>query len=335
MLSHNLKKILYISCITIICLFFSISSLAQQENWPKDLSIGVGSVGGGQYMRGSALAKVINDMIPDIKATVEITGASEANIALLKAKQIDIGASTSATDWEAFNGKGYAEGKPEIVNKDIRALFNGIPNVFMFVTLKKYGINKLSDFEGKAFSVYTKGSANNTVSERVFEILGINVKPVYLNANDSVMALKDGLISGFILGWPNSVVDQLEAEREVVIITTNDEETKKITDIYPQFSIGTIPAGAYKAVPEPKTGIGIFSDIICRKDLPTDLIYTIVSAMYDNMKVVRIVWPPLADNMEIEDLLKYSSLPLHTGLLKYVREQGFSVPERLIPPEAE
>jgi len=166
MLSHNLKKILYIFCIFIVCLFFSISSLAQQENWPKDLSIGTGSIGGGMYMGGSALSKVINDMIPGLNSTVEITGAAEANVALIKAKEIGIGMSTTTTSWESFNAKGYAEGKPKKVNKDIRALFNGWPNVFMFVTLEKYGINKLSDFEGKVFSVYTKGSGTNLMAKR-------------------------------------------------------------------------------------------------------------------------------------------------------------------------
>jgi len=334
MLSHNLKKILYIFCISIVCLFFSISSLAQQENWPKDLSIGTGSVGGGMYMGGSALSKVINDMIPGLKSTVEITGAAEANVALIKAKEIDIGMSTSTTSWESFNAKGYAEGKPEKVNKDIRALFNGWPNVFMFVTLEKYGINKLSDFEGKVFSVYTKGSNNNTVAERVLGILGINVNPVYLNATDSVMSLQDGAISGFILGWPNTAVTQLEAEQKVVVITPNDEEIKKVIDVYPQFLKLTIPGGAYKAVPEPRAGLGSFTSIICDKDLPADLIYTIVSVMYENMNIVKAIWPDLANNMKIEDLLEYSLIPLHAGVVKYVREQGFSVPEKLIPPEA-
>jgi hypothetical protein len=334
MLNHNLKKILYIFCISIVCLFFSISSLAQQENWPKSLCIGTGSVGGGMYMGGSALSKVINDMIPGLNSTVEITGAAEANVALIKAKEIDIGMSTSTTSWESFNAKGYAEGKPEKVNKDIRALFNGWPNVFMFVTLEKYGINKLSDFEGKVVSVYTKGSNNNTVAERILGTLGININPVYLNATDSAMSLKDGVISGFILGWPNTEVIQLEAEHKVVIITPNDEEIKKVMDVYPQYLELTIPGGAYKTVPEPRAGLGSFTGIVCHKDLPTDLIYTIVSAMYDNMDIVKSIWPTLANNMEIEDLLKYSTIPLHTGVIKYVREQGFSIPEKLIPSEA-
>ena len=337
MLTHDLKKVLYIFLISLVCLFFSISSLAQQENWPKDVSIGTGSIGGGFYMGGSAIAKVINDMIPGLNATVEITGATEANIALLKAKEIDIGMTTSQASWESFNAKGYAEGNPEKVNKDMRALFNGWANAYLFVTLEKYGINKLTDFEGKVFSVYTKGSANNTVAERVFETLGINVKPVYLNASDSAMSLKDGAISGFIIGWPNTEVSQLEAEHKIVIVTPNDEEIKKLIDVYPQFNKSTIPVGEYKAVPEPLASIGNFNSAICHKDLPADLIYTIVAAVYDNIDVVKNVWPALlADNMEqdIENLLKYSVIPLHAGVVKYVREQGFSVPEKLIPPEA-
>ncbi len=330
MLHRNIKKVLYVFCIVTVFLFFSITALALQENWPKDLSIGTGSIGGGMYMGGSALSKVINDMIPGLNSTVEITGAAEANVALIKAKEIEIGMTTSNTSWEAFAGKGYAEGKP---NKDIRTLFNGWPNVFMFVTLEKYGIKTLSDFEGKVFSVYTKGSNNNTVSERILETLDIHVRPVYLGATDSSMSLKDGAISGFILGWPNTAVNQLEAEHKIVIITPNEEEMEKIFSAYPQYLRLTIPGGAYKAVPESRDGVGGFTGIAGHKDLPADLIYTIVSAMYENIKRVKTIWPPLANNMEIEDLLKHSLIPLHAGVVKYVREQGFSVPERLIPPE--
>lgn len=335
MLSHNLKKILYIFCISIVCLFFSISSLAQQEDWPKNLSIGSASIGGGFYMMASALSKVINDKIPGVNSTVEITGAGEANVTLLKAKEIDIGCSNSVATWESFNMKGWAEGNPEKVNKDIRAVFNGYPAQYIFTTLKKYGINNLSDFEGKVFSVLTKGSGTNLMAKRCFEVLGINIKAVYLSPSDSAASLKDGVISGFALGWPNPTQTLLEAEHEVVIVTPNDEEIKKILAVWPQYSIIDIPGGVSKVVPEPRTTIGCFGGIACQKDLPTDLVYTIISAVNDNLDIVRSIWPPFADSiMKIEDLLKYSPVPLHTGLLKYVREQGFSVPEELIPPEA-
>jgi len=334
MLSQKLKKILYIFCISIVCLFFSISSLAQQENWPKTISIGTGSVGAGTYMGGSALSKVINDKIPGLNSTVEVTGASEMNVALIKAKEVGIGMVSTHVAWEAFNAKGFAEGKPELVNKDIRCLFNGWPDAIMFISLKKYGINKLSDFEGKVFSKYTRGSAAHTYATRVFGALGVNVNPVYLGPVDSVMALKDGAISGFLLGWPNQVVAQIEIDHEVAIITPSDEELKKILDLYPQYSPATIPGGACKAVPETRATFGSFVGISCHKDLPTDLVYTIVAEMYDNMDIIKSIWPPFANNMEIEDLLKYASIPLHSGVIKYVREQGFSVPEKLIPPEA-
>ncbi len=75
---------------------------------------------------------------------------------------------------------------------------------------------------------------------------------------------------------------------------------------------------------------------ITRKYLPPELGYkafkavaddkTEIAASYLGWKVVKVV------NV-IENTLHYANTPLHVGMVKYLREKGYKVPDHLIPPE--
>ncbi|NQU64808.1 MAG: C4-dicarboxylate ABC transporter substrate-binding protein, partial [SAR324 cluster bacterium] len=64
--------------------------------------------------------------------------------------------------------------------------------------------------------------------------------------------------------------------------------------------------------------------------LGTDLVYSLVKALYENNDYLLKIHPS-ASYTTPENAVKYSPIPLHPGTIKYLKEKGVSVPDRLIP----
>jgi hypothetical protein len=68
---------------------------------------------------------------------------------------------------------------------------------------------------------------------------------------------------------------------------------------------------------------------VADKDLPDDLVYRLVKATFQNREaMIRI--DPTAAQMLPENI-RFSTVPLHPGALKYYREIGIEIPAHLIP----
>ena len=305
-------------------------SIAGAEKGPSRISIGAASPGGGFYLGASALAKVISRIKePKISCSVEITGASKHNVQLLQAKQIQIGLAATEVAWEAWHGRFSFEGKK---CDRIRTLLPGWPGVYMFVTLKKYGVNSVAGFQDKNYSAGPKKSSNEIFGTRVFETLGVKPKLTNLPTSDAGRALVDGTLQGFSIAWPAPVVTQLETQHEVEIITLNEKEKEKFHKAYPQYVYLDIPAGEYKCLPKARGNFGLYNLFLCDKDLPEDFVYTIVKNVYENVKTLGSIQPKMVKGMQLKNL-QYTTCPYHPGAAKYFLEQGGKIPKELMPPK--
>lgn len=326
------KYIMIFIIITFVCSIFSGMVFAEKESWPSKISIGAGPHGSGFYMGSSTLAKIINEKFKGLVAgTVEVTGAARHNLKLIQAGQIEIGMSTPDAAWEAWYGKGFAEGE-DPYNK-VRGMLPGWAGVFQMTTLAKSNINNIKDFDGKPFSCGSKGSSAEAVSRRIFEVFGIKPKLMNLPGADSVRAVRDGLVAGCTNGWPNPAVMQLDITHEVKIVTLDEEQSKKFAEAYPQYIWGmVIPKGTYKLHKEDLTNVCLYNSFYCSKDLPEDMVYEILKVYFQNEKIVEEMWPRMVNGSKIDNI-KYLNIPLHPGAVRYAREHGMEVPEDLIPPE--
>lgn len=293
------------------------------------LSIGAASPGGGFHQGATALSTVVNEKLPNLKTSVEVTGASKNNVELMQAGEIELGLSSTEVAWEAYNGKFTFDGTKF---DKLRTLFPGWPGVYMFITLKDSGINSVKDLEGKKFSSGPKGSANEVFSERVFQSLGVKPSIVNLPNSDAADALKDGTIDGFALAWPTSAVTELETTHELKIVMLTEEEKAKFLENNPPYPWLAIPKGTYKALPEETKNFGLYNLFIVRDDIPEDVVYNIVKTAYENMKTIEQTYPQMAKGMVFENIGE-TTIPYHPGAIKYFQEQGVTIPEALMPPK--
>ena len=85
----------------------------------------------------------------------------------------------------------------------------------------------------------------------------------------------------------------------------------------------TIPAGTYKGVDQEVLTVGMLAIWACRKDLPDDLAYQMVKAIYsdEGLAYLRKVHAA-AQSITREDAAKNMPIPIHPGAIKYYKEAG-------------
>lgn len=293
-------------------------------------SIGAASPGGGFFMGASAVSNVVNSKLEGYEANVEVTGASANNAMLVHAGEIQMGMCATEVAWEAYNGKYDFEGRYKC--DKIRTVMPGWGGVYMFITTADSGIKSIYDFSGRSYSGGPVGSSNEIITKRVFSLFDVKAKVMNLPTSDASRSLGDGTIDGFSLAHPAAAVSELEATKELRLIMIPEEGREKFQNAYPQYVWLEIPKGYYKALPDGGYNAGLYNMVISSVDQDEEFVYQVVKACYENRDLIKTVFPQFGKEMGME-FINYSTIPYHKGAIRYFKEKGIEIQDRLIPPE--
>ena len=93
----------------------------------------------------------------------------------------------------------------------------------------------------------------------------------------------------------------------------------------PYYRKATVPAGMYKGTDHDVTTFGVGATFITSADVPDDVVYTVVKAVFDNFDDFKALHPAFK-NLKEEEMIKDGlSAPLHPGAIKYYKERGLDV----------
>ena len=70
---------------------------------------------------------------------------------------------------------------------------------------------------------------------------------------------------------------------------------------------------------------------IGRADLPDDLVYQLVKAVFENQPALVKAKSAARETMP-QNVVKDTFLPFHPGAVRYYREVGLSIPDALVAP---
>ena len=112
----------------------------------RNFSIATGGTAGTYYPLGVAIAEILNKTLPNVQATAQSTGATIANINMLKEGSVDIAFVQNDIVYYAANGLEMFEGKK--VN-NLRGLMTLYPEAIQIITLQNKDITKIEDLKGK------------------------------------------------------------------------------------------------------------------------------------------------------------------------------------------
>lgn len=287
------------------------------------IAFGSASAGGGFFNGASAIAQVLNTkMGTNMQVTVETTGASAANAALVQADECQLGMCATEVAYEAYYGTGDFEGAKQCA--DIRTVLPGWSGVYMFNTLAASGYQDVTDLSGSNYSGGPEGSSNQIFTNRVFDLFNIKCSVTNLPSSDASRSLGDGTIDGFSLAHPASAVTELEASKDVKILLLSPDELDKFQETYPMYPIVDIPAGYYKGLPDGGSNPGLYNTVICNANMDEDTVYNILTVLYDNIDTLQEIFPSLAESMNF-DHINDVTIPYHPGAVKFFEEQGITI----------
>lgn len=73
---------------------------------------------------------------------------------------------------------------------------------------------------------------------------------------------------------------------------------------------------------------------IARADLPEEMVYTMLKAIYKHLDIVEATWPQLSEGMKPEYVKNLIGVaPLHEGTIKYYKEIGVEIGENALRVE--
>jgi len=287
------------------------------------LSLATGGTAGTYYPIGSAIASIINKHVPGVEVTAESTGASVANLKMLRNKQVDLMLGAANTSWGGYNGLPPFEKKPV---KNIRGIACLYPETFQFIVLKNSGLKTIYDLKGKKVAVGAAGSGTERTAKMVLEAHGLTYKDIdeqFLKFGEAVTALKDRLIDCAIVGSgiPTSAVVDASTTLDIAMLEVDEQVMKKFLADRPYLMLYKIPAGVYRGIDKEVLTVASPAIFSAEASLSEETVYKITKALFEHLDELAAAHVQ-GKNIKLETALSAMSVPLHPGAEKYYKEVG-------------
>ena len=328
-----------ISTITAILILgataFSIPSVTAQTL----LTIGTGSTTGVYYAAGGAICRMMNKerAVHKLRCAVESTSGSVYNVNTLRSGSLDFGIVQSDTQFNAI--KGLTHFRSHGANTDLRVVFSIYPEALTVLVRKEIQAGKFTDLKGKRFNLGNPESGTRQTVSLLMEALKMQAsdfsQATELMPDEHGIALCSNQIDGFafVVGNPAANIRDTTTTCGAKLLPVTGPEIDALVKKYPYLSPVTIPGGIYPGNPDPTPSIGVIASLVTSAKVPDEVVYALVSSVFNNLEAFKKTHPALAD-LDSEAMIRSSVFaPLHPGALRYYREKGWLPEEKPEPPK--
>jgi uncharacterized protein len=287
---------------------------------PRFLSIATGGTGGVYYPYGGGLAKVLNESLPDVRATAEVTAASVDNLKLIRDKRADIAFVLADTLADAVAGRGAFEGR-SVPAVSIAVLYSNYTHI---VTTAGGGVAAVNDLRGTTVSTGAPGSGTEVIALRILRAAGLDpdrdLTRQGLGASESAGALKDGKIHAFFWsgGLPTAAIQDLAHSpgMTIALIPNGDFIPALRRDYGDLYFPLDVPPASYRGVDRSVAVVGVANVLVVHRDMPDDLAYDITRVLFEKQRELAAIHPE-ARNLSLERARKGSPAEFHPGALRF------------------
>jgi|TARA_R110002072_G_scaffold123048_3_gene258095 hypothetical protein len=306
--------------------FAATSGASAQEQ--QFISIGTGGVTGVYYPTGGAICRLVNKKRKEtgIRCSVESTGGSVYNINTIRTGELDFGVAQSDWQYHAYNGT--SKFKDQGPFKKLRAVFSVHPEPFNLIVRADSGIEKLEDLPGNRVNIGNPGSGQRATTEVVMDAMGWTKDSFSLAAelkgSEQSQALCDNKLDAmiYVVGHPAAALKEATTACDAKIISVNGPVIDKLIADNPYYRKAIVPGGMYRGTDKDVETFGVGATFVTSADVSDDVVYAVVSAVFDNFDDFKKLHPAFA-NLTKEAMANDAlSAPLHPGAEKYYREKG-------------
>ena len=315
---------LQIVTLMLATLLFAVPASAGETGNPG--IIVTGSPGGTFYVYGKGLAALLTKYLGST-FTAEATQGSTQNIVLLEQHKATLGLATMGVALQAWNGTGWAKGTQY---RSIRAIFPMYDAPFQFAAAKRLKLVSLEGFAGKRIGDGPKGGPVHTYILRIFNTLGIEATLRDGSFEENQQQVASGEIDGLVLlaGIPTTGLAELDARLPLDYLQPSPDQIALVRKEFPEISPSLVPAGTYPSLTTDYHTFGVYQFVVGDEDLPDDLVYKIVKAVFEHHQDLVDAHPAAKDTSPA-NVDRNTFLPFHPGAVRYYREIGVDIPAAL------
>jgi TRAP transporter TAXI family solute receptor len=292
------------------------------------ISIGTGGVTGVYYPTGGAICRLVNKMRKEtgIRCSAESTGGSIYNINTLRAGELEFGVAQS--DWQYHAYRGTSKFEDSGAFEGLRAVFSVHPEPVTIIARDDSGISNITDLKGKRVNIGNVGSGTRGTWEVIEEAMGWERSDLRLASElksaETGQAVCDNKIDAYfwLVGHPSALTQESLATCAAHLVHAVAPEIDKLVAERPYYRVATVPAGMYNNQEDIKT-FGVGATFVSSADVPDEVVYTVVKAVFDNFDQFKKLHPAFGNLKEAEMITDSLSAPLHPGAQKYYQERGW------------
>lgn len=315
----------YFKALTVAGAMVLATGATAQERF---ITIGTGGQTGVYYVVGQSICRLVNRETArhSLRCTAPSTGGSIANINAIAAGDMDMGVAQSDWQYHAFNGSAAFADTPV---PQLRAVFSVHPEPFTVVARADSGIETFEDLRTRRVNIGAPGSGQRATMEVVMNALGWTMDDFALASelapSEQSAALGDNNVDAIIytVGHPNGSIQEATSTVDAHIIPVEGPVIEELISENPYYAVATIPGGMYANNPDDITTFGVRATFVTSADVPDDVVYEVVKAVFDNFDRFRGLHPAFANLTEEEMISSGLSAPLHPGAIQYYQERGW------------
>jgi TRAP transporter TAXI family solute receptor len=329
-----------IALIALALTIFAAGPVSAKEE--KNYLLATASTGGTYYPVGvaiSTLTKVKLQPTEGIGMSAINSAGSGENIKLMRDNEAQFAILQGLYGYYAWKGKGPL--KNDGPQSNLRAVTMLWQNVEQFtVAADKAATGTVADItklKGSRMSLGKKNSGTLGSNTVLLTNLGLDPEKdfdlVYVGYGPSADALQNNQIAGMSTpaGTPTSAVTRAIAAMgdKVKLLEFTEEQAKKADGGLGLWTEYIIKAGTYPGQDKDIKTIAQPNFLAVRADVDEEAVYKITKTIYENLPFLNAIHKATAV-MQLEKAIAGLPMPLHPGALRYFKEAGLVIPERLV-----
>lgn len=281
-------------------------------------------MGQSSYTTAAALCDLVTSLNPNIEMISEESNGYGANVSLLINGEAEFGMTDALALQQGYNATDDYTGYPEHQVVGVSALNSAQMAV---IVRADSDIQTLDDIRGKRVGIGQVGGTSLLHALKMLEAAGIDpdkdITAYRVKSAEQAEMMKNDQLDVYIWcgSYSGSAQVDLVTSVDCRVITLEDELIDKIIEQNPCYFKTEIPGGAYPGYDNPIPTFGSQTVFFCRADVPDEVIYQIVKAMYENLESLGVQSVGYR-SCDVNAATKGLSVPVHPGAQAYYEEVG-------------
>lgn len=329
------KSTLTIALTLFLCLAFVIG-VGGNVRAAEDITYVNTHSASGWYLWSAGVTSLVNAETDVIQVTLGEVGGAREGFEYLLMGEVAVSNTNNLDVRDAMEGRGDFE--PFGPSPDLRGLFlcAATPNVL--AVRADSDIYTFDDLDGARVNPGGMGTVTEDIAMRAMEALGIEPDWERAGMDDAMDMIRDGRLDGFFktasaVDYADPVIEELEAAVGMRIVGMTEEQAEILVEEGIALTF-TVPAGTYAGQEEDVISKGTAYGVITKKDnLPREGAYAFAQVGFGRQDDLAEVTPGPAMEDVVQATFETTPYYLHAGVVDWLVDNGYDVPQELIPPE--